>query len=100
MRGEERYLPKRDLGPRRRFVREWVDGRRTAAELFLPVAVVILILGLFGGSAVARALSMLIWLPLVIALIGAFVPRPLVGRFVARGPGGNSARSCCGIRTR
>ena len=28
-------------------------------------------------------LSILIWLPLVIALIGAVVPRPLVGRFVA-----------------
>lgn len=69
MRGEERYLPKRDLGPRRRFVREWVDGRRTAAELFLPVAVMILVLGLFGGSAVARALSMLIWVVLALSII-------------------------------
>jgi len=69
MRGEERYLPKRDVGPRRRFIREWVDGRRTAAELFLPSAVVILLLGLVGSSPAARALSFLIWVALAVSIV-------------------------------
>jgi hypothetical protein len=69
MRGDERYLPKRDIGPRRRFIRDWIDKRRTAAELFLPSAVVILVLGLFGSSPAARALSFLIWVVLAVAIV-------------------------------
>jgi hypothetical protein len=69
MAGEERYLPKRDLGPRRRFIREWIDTRRTAAEMFLPCAGVILVLGLFWGSQAARTLSALIWMVLALGII-------------------------------
>ncbi len=37
-RGEERYLPVRDKGPQRRYVRDWVDARWNLGEFFLPVA--------------------------------------------------------------
>jgi hypothetical protein len=69
MAGDERYLPKRDLGPRRRYIREWIDGRRTAAEMFLPSAAVILVLGVFGRSEVARALSAFIWMVLAVGIV-------------------------------
>ncbi|MGQ0464276.1 MAG: DUF3043 domain-containing protein [Sporichthyaceae bacterium] len=68
MRGEEQYLMPRDRGPRRRFIRDFVDGRFTAAELFLPMAVVILLLGLFGSSE-AEAASMSIWMLMVVFII-------------------------------
>ena len=67
MRGDDRYLPPRDSGPRRRFIRDWIDSRFTAAEMFLPSAVLILVLGLIGSKS-AQALSVFIWL-LVVALI-------------------------------
>ncbi|MFI0813770.1 DUF3043 domain-containing protein [Streptomyces echinatus] len=42
--GDERYLPARDKGPVRRFARDWVDSRFNLADLFLPLALVILVL--------------------------------------------------------
>ncbi|RNL64270.1 DUF3043 domain-containing protein [Nocardioides marmoriginsengisoli] len=41
--GEEKYLPARDQGPVKRFVRDWVDARLTFAEFLLPVLVLIMI---------------------------------------------------------
>jgi len=67
MRGDDRYLPPRDSGPRRKFIRDWIDSRFTAAEMFLPSAIFILVLGLIGSQA-AQALSVAVWL-LVVALI-------------------------------
>jgi hypothetical protein len=45
MSGDERYLPARDQGPVRAFIRDFIDGRWAAAELFLPLALVVLIVG-------------------------------------------------------
>ena len=42
LRGEESALPPRDRGPVRRFVRDYVDSRRTVGEFFLPVIVLVL----------------------------------------------------------
>jgi hypothetical protein len=41
--GDERFLPARDKGPVRRFVRDYVDARLCMAELLLPLLVVIMI---------------------------------------------------------
>ena len=41
--GDERYLPARDKGPVRRFVRDYVDARVCMAELLLPLLVVIMV---------------------------------------------------------
>lgn len=41
--GDERYLPPRDKGPVRRYARDYVDARWSIAELFLPIAVVLLV---------------------------------------------------------
>lgn len=44
MRGEENALPRRDRGPARRFVRNYVDSRRSIAEYLLPLLFVVLII--------------------------------------------------------
>jgi hypothetical protein len=54
--GEERYLPTRDKGPVRRFVRDWIDARLCMAELLLPLLVIILI-----SSSFAQSLSNGLW---------------------------------------
>lgn len=41
--GDERYLPAKDKGPVRRYIRQYVDARWSLGELFLPVAIVMLI---------------------------------------------------------
>ncbi|MGQ0847451.1 MAG: DUF3043 domain-containing protein [Sporichthyaceae bacterium] len=68
MAGDERYLLPRDRGPRKRFIRDFCDGRFTAAELFLPMAVVILLLGMFGSRSAENA-SVSIWMLMVIFII-------------------------------
>src|SRR5690349_11512357 len=38
--GEEKFLPARDQGPVKRFVRDWVDSRLMFTELVLPLLLV------------------------------------------------------------
>ena len=44
LRGEERYLPPRDRGPERRFLRDAVDSRWNIGEVLLPIMLVLLVL--------------------------------------------------------
>lgn len=41
--GEERYLPLKDKGPIRRFVRDWVDARWSLSEFILPLMMLFLV---------------------------------------------------------
>jgi hypothetical protein len=64
--GDERYLPARDRGPVRRFVRDYVDARLCMAEFAVPLMVVSLLLSSFGfraaGSAVLNATILVVLL--------------------------------------
>jgi hypothetical protein len=51
--GEDRYLPARDQGPVRRFVRDYVDSRFWMLELMLPLMVVLLVFGYVGSAGMA-----------------------------------------------
>lgn len=51
MRGEESALPARDRGPARRFVRDYIDARRSIGEYFLPIIFVVLLLTLIPTTA-------------------------------------------------
>jgi hypothetical protein len=42
--GDERYLPARDQGPVKRFIRNFVDSRLSIAEFLLPMLVLIMVL--------------------------------------------------------
>ena len=44
MTGNEKYLPERDKGPRRRFIRDTVDSRWNIGEFMLPVMLIVLLL--------------------------------------------------------
>jgi hypothetical protein len=52
--GDERYLPAKDKGPVRRYVRQYVDARWSLGELFLPVAIVMLLLNMLLGQINAQ----------------------------------------------
>ena len=41
--GDERYLPTRDKGPVKRFIRNYVDARISVAEFLLPLLLVIMV---------------------------------------------------------
>ena len=44
--GEEKYLPVRDRGPQRKFVRDFVDAGWHAGELLMPLMLVVIPKGL------------------------------------------------------
>jgi hypothetical protein len=50
MRGDESALPARDKGPVRKFVRDYIDSRRSIGEYFLPVIFIVLVLTLIPGG--------------------------------------------------
>jgi len=52
MRGEESALPARDKGPARRFVRDYVDARKSVTEYFLVIIMFVLFLTLIPVPAV------------------------------------------------
>ncbi|MDJ0461391.1 DUF3043 domain-containing protein [Streptomyces sp. H27-C3] len=66
--GDERYLPARDKGPVRRFVRDFVDSRFCVAEYFLPLAVIILVLSMIRVGNVQN-ISLLLWLGVIVMIV-------------------------------
>jgi Protein of unknown function (DUF3043) len=66
--GDERGLPPRDAGPVRKFVRDYVDGRWASAELFLPVALAVLVIGLLPVSTLHSIASML-WMLITLFIL-------------------------------
>ncbi|MFB7271854.1 DUF3043 domain-containing protein [Streptomyces sp. NPDC056244] len=66
--GDERYLPARDKGPVRRFVRDYVDARFCMAEFFLPLAVVILVLSMVRVAQL-QTVSLLLWLVVIVLIV-------------------------------
>lgn len=42
--GDERYLPLRDRGPQKRWVRDYVDARLSAGEFVIPIMFLVIIL--------------------------------------------------------
>jgi Protein of unknown function (DUF3043) len=71
--GDERGLPARDAGPAKRFVRDFIDSRWAAAEMFMPLALLVLVVGFlpwnsWGLVNVQGYVSML-WLVLTLFII-------------------------------
>jgi hypothetical protein len=58
--GDERYLPARDQGPVKRFIRDWVDSRLSFAEFLLPLLLVIMVLS-YAGAGSTRAFANGLW---------------------------------------
>ncbi|MFY0405594.1 DUF3043 domain-containing protein [Solicola sp. PLA-1-18] len=67
--GDEKYLPRRDSGPVRRFVRDYVDARRNVAEYLLPILVAVLALSLIPAAWAAQAVFLL-WAVTIIGTLG------------------------------
>ena len=54
--GDERFLPARDKGKVRRFIRDYIDSRLSMAEFLLPLLVVIMISQALGQLQLANGL--------------------------------------------
>ena len=84
--GEEKYLPARDKGPQRRYVRDYVDARFSLGEVLLPLVLLVFISYFF--PAIADWLLLAVWVVFVVVaidcvILGFQVTRKLAAKFGA-----------------
>jgi hypothetical protein len=78
--GDERYLPPRDKGPVRRFVRDQVDSRLCMAELLLPLLLLIMVTQSFATKLSSSLWSVTLLLVAVDTAFLVFKLRRELGR--------------------
>jgi len=86
--GDERYLPQRDRGPVRAFVRDVVDSRRHVIGLFMPLAVLVFASILVPIPQLQSAIS-LAAMGIMVAMIleGVLLGRQITARARVKFPG-------------
>ena len=93
--GDDRFLPARDRGPVRRFVRDYVDSRFSFIELMVPLLVVTMILG-YSGSTQLRSIGNSVLLGTILLVIADMIflrfrlRRQLASRFPEESPKGTT----------
>jgi Protein of unknown function (DUF3043) len=70
--GEEKYLPIRDRGPQKRFIRDVVDSRWGFAELTIPILILLVVVGYFDAGLSAYVTYGL-WVLVLLVLIDVIV---------------------------
>lgn len=88
LRGDESALPARDRGAARRYVRNYVDSRRSTGEYFLPIIFAVLVLTLIPIQAVQYGAIALMYAVLLIAVVdGFFLSRKIRAAVATKFPG-------------
>ena len=83
MRGEESALPVKDKGPARRFVRNYVDERKSVTEYFLVFIMFILFLTVIPSPAVQLGAILLMYSAMIWVAIDGFLLSRRVKKLVA-----------------
>lgn len=87
LRGDENALPLRDRGPVKRFVRNYVDSRRSIGEYFLPIIGIVLLISLVPVAVAAVMGVVLMYTVLFASVIdGIFLTRRIKREVAARFP--------------
>lgn len=68
MSGDPKRLPPRDAGPVKAYVRDFIDRRLSIGELFIPVAIVVLLLGFLHVDWVQVVLTYL-WIFMLLGVV-------------------------------
>ncbi|MEU7480465.1 DUF3043 domain-containing protein [Lentzea sp. NPDC042327] len=80
MAGDEKYLPVRDRGPVKAYIRDLVDSRRNLMGLFMPLAILVFVALLTPSLAVQRYATLATTFMLIAMIIEGFV----LGRIVTK----------------
>jgi hypothetical protein len=82
--GEEKYLPVRDKGPQKKYVRDYVDARWSLGEILLPMLVLVIISYFF--EAIAPYVLIGVWGVIIVVvaegvIVGILLRRKLAAKF-------------------
>ncbi len=78
--GVERYLPVRDRGPQKKWVRDYVDARTSVGEFLIPVMLVVLVLSFTPIPEFAFVAFLLLWAYFLVIIGDSF----LLGRIIKK----------------
>ncbi len=86
--GDERYLPARDKGPIRRYIRDYIDARYSIGELFMPSAILLLLITVgfsaIRGSQAPNLLAFYIMVGIYLLFFAAIFDALICWRLVRR----------------
>lgn len=83
--GDDKYLPLRDKGPQKRFVRDWVDARFSVGEILLPLALVFVLLTFIQNTTLQSVVLVLFYaFVAVVVADGLWLRRTLKRRLTAK----------------
>jgi hypothetical protein len=82
--GDEKYLPARDRGPVRRFIRDFVDSRFSFIELMVPLLIVSMVLGYSGSSTMVQLGNTVLFTTLLVIVFDILMLRFRLRRELAR----------------
>ena len=81
--GEERYLPMRDRGPQKKFVRDYIDARFSVGEALIPLMLGVIVLTFFPQVIVQTIGLIALWVFFAVAVIDCFVVGLIVKKKLA-----------------
>ena len=86
--GEEKYLPMKDKGVQRRYIRDYVDARWSVGEVILPAMFLVIILTVINNAVIQTIALVALWSFFLIAVIdcivaGVLIQRKLTAKFGA-----------------
>jgi hypothetical protein len=76
--GDERYLPARDRGPQKRYIRDYVDARYSVGELTIPFMVLVILTSFYQPLMEIGVIVM--WSYLIIVIVDCSVMTFLLRR--------------------
>lgn len=79
--GEEKYLPVRDKGPQKRYVRDYIDARFSLGEVLLPLLLVTILSYFF--DAIAPYVLIGVWAVIAVLVVEGIVVGFLITRRLA-----------------
>ena len=82
--GDEKYLPARDRGPVRRFIRDFVDSRFSFIELMVPLLIVSMVLGYSGSRTMVQLGNTVLFTTLLVIVVDIVMLRFRLRRELAR----------------
>ena len=71
--GDERYLPLRDKGPQKKFVRDYVDARWVLGEFLIVFALVFVVLSFIRNIQLQSVILVGFWVLLAVVAVDAFI---------------------------
>jgi len=92
MRGDQNALPARDRGPVKKFVRDYIDSRRSLGEYFLPLMVFVLVLTLVPSAEIRFLAIIFMYGAMLYSVVYGFIVNGKIKKLVSEKFPGESTK--------